>query len=100
MQRRWVAGIVFAMGFLWGFCWLMLVAGKIIVDFYRMGFEFETHEPALVNLSAFIAPLAIAAIFYLLSLFDVFAAQQRIGQQASSDIFTTEDSEKCGKKPL
>ncbi len=77
MQRRWVAGIVFATGFLWGFCWLMLVAGKIIVDFYRMAFEFETYEPAAPNIMAFVPPLAIAAGFYLVNLFDVLIAQQR-----------------------
>ena len=80
MQRRWVAGLVFAAGFLWGFCWLMLVAGKIIIDFYRMGFEFETYEPATPNIMAFVPPLAIAGGFYLVNLFDVLIAQQRIAR--------------------
>lgn len=86
-----MAGIVFAAGFLWGFCWLMLVAGKIIVDFYRMGFEFETYEPATPNIVALIPPLAIAGGFYLVNLFDVLIAQQRIQREMNEDIFTTEN---------
>ncbi len=88
MQRRWLAGLVFAAGFLWVFCWLMLVAGKIIVDFYRMGFEFETYEPATPNIMTFIPPLAIAGGFYLVNLFDVLIAQQRKASARREEAYT------------
>ena len=78
------------MGFLWGFIWLMLVAGKIIISFYRMGFEFETYEPEPVKLSAFIAPLATASLFYLVNLFDVVIAQQRITRTKREENFNKE----------
>ncbi|MEN8254272.1 MAG: hypothetical protein ABFR33_02275 [Verrucomicrobiota bacterium] len=99
MQRRWGAGLVFAAGFLWGFCWLMLVAGKIIVDFYRMGFEFETYEPATPNIMALVPPLAIAGGFYLVNLFDVLIAQQRKTRAKREEAYSLAMDEH-GEKPL
>ncbi len=87
MQRRGVAGTIFAAGFLAGFGWLMVLALGIIIDFYKMAFEFETHEPTAVSPAAFIAPLAICIGFYLASLIDVSAAQQRIAKEARSKDF-------------
>ena len=91
MQRRWLAGIIFAAGFLWGFFWLMVLAMGIITDFYKMAFEFETYEPTPVSPIAFIAPVAIATVFYLISLFDVFIAQQRNRPQPNTGFTTTKN---------
>lgn len=84
MQKRWVAGGIFSVGFLWGFFWLMILAIKIIIDFYRLAFEFDTYEPAMPNLLSFIAPVLISFIFYLASLFDVVREQQRIARKKQS----------------
>lgn len=78
MQRRIVAGIVFMAGFLGGFFRLIWLAGKTIIAFYKLGFEFDTYEPAPVAPSSLIIPLAVAGIFYLMNLFDVVIARQRI----------------------
>ena len=93
MQQRWIAGVLFTAGFLWGFVWLMILAFGIIIDFYKMAFEFETYEPTSVSLSAFIAPLAISLIFYLINLFDVVFAQQRINRtEAEARFINKHDS--------
>jgi len=98
MQRRWRAGIIFAAGFLWGFCWLMVLAMGIIIDFYKLAFEFETHEPNPVSPTAFIAPVAISTVFYLISLFDVSVAQQRNRPQPNIDFITTKNQADRGEK--
>ena len=98
MQRRWLAGLIFAAGFLWGFFWLMVLAMGIITDFYKMAFEFETHEPNPVSPTAFITPVAISAVFYLISLFDVFIAQQRNRPQPNIDFITTTNPADHGEK--
>ena len=79
MQRRWVAGLIFSSGFLIGFCWLMGVAGKIIISYYRMAFEID-YEPVTPNLMAMFPPLVIAVTFYLINLFDVLLAQLHIAR--------------------
>jgi hypothetical protein len=92
MQKRWVAGVVFASGFLVGFFWLMVVALGIIISFYRMGFDSD-YEPETPNIMALLPPLAIAVVFYLMNLFDVVIAQLRIQQQTHTDLFTAENHE-------
>lgn len=79
MQRRRVAGLVFCAGFLAAFIWLMLIAGKIILDFYRMAFDFD-YAPATPNLIGILPPLAIAMAFYVVNLVDVLLAQLRIAR--------------------
>ena len=96
MQRRWISGTIFAVGFLGGFFWLMVLALGIIIDFYRLGFEFDSFEPEPKNAMAMLPPLVMAMVFYLISLFDVLIAQQRMRhthQQKNMDLFSTEDSE-------
>lgn len=63
MQRRWIAGTIIAVGFLWGFCWLIALAMGTIIDFYRLGFEFDTFEPETPNAMAMLPPLVIAMVF-------------------------------------
>ena len=99
MQKRWVAGIVYASGFLVGFCWLMVVALGIIIAYYRMAFDFD-YEPETPNIMAMLPPLAIAVMFYLANLFDVVIAQLRIQQQAIEDFLTTEHTEDPRDNPL
>jgi len=89
MQKRWSAGIVFTTGFLSGFVWLMLIAGKIIIGFYRMGFD-PGYEPDAPNAMAMLPPAAIAILFYLINLFDVFFAQQRIARAQREQRFIDE----------
>ena len=93
MQKRWVAGVVFVSGFLVGFFWVMVLAIGNIVDYYRMAFDFDGPAPDPSSPKAFIAPLLIALVFYVINLFDVSAAQLRIHQQTDTDFFTTEDPE-------
>ncbi len=99
IQRRWIAGTVFAAGFLWGFCWVMVLAAGNIIDYYRLGFEFGTYEPDPTSPLAFVAPLAIAMVFYLVNLFDVLVAQQRIAHELQEEEFRSEhlqDKDKAG----
>ena len=77
MQKRWVAGSIFLIAFLGGFAWLMTLAIGNMVDYYRLGFEFETYEPNPTTATALLPPLAMAVGVYLANLVDVFAAQHR-----------------------
>jgi len=85
MQKRWLAGGIFMIGFLWGFIWLMILAIGIIIDFYRMAFEFDTFEPETPNLLSFVAPILISGAFYLANLADVGIAQMRIARASRQD---------------
>ena len=96
MQGRWAAGLLFLSGFLIGFVWLMLIAGKIIFSYYRMAFEID-YEPETPNLMAMFPPIVIAVTFYLVNLFDVVIAQLRIQRQASENLITTENTEDPGE---
>ena len=87
MQKRWVAGFIFVTGFLVGFIWVMILSLGNIIDYYKLAFEFDTHEPNPVSPSAFIAPLLIAAVFHLVNLFDVFSAQQRMNSKRAREEF-------------
>ncbi|MCK5676377.1 MAG: hypothetical protein KAH99_05130 [Verrucomicrobia bacterium] len=91
VQQRWAAGTVFAAGFIVGFCWFMAVALRIIIDFYRMGFDFN-HEPTAPNAMAMLPPLLVAGAFYLANLFDVLAAQFRIARMERERDFANPDS--------
>ncbi len=77
MQKRWVVGALFFIGFLGGFVWLMTLAAGNMVDYYRLGFEFETYEPNPTTAAALLPPLAMTVGVYLVNLLDVFAAQHR-----------------------
>lgn len=100
MQKRWVAGVVFVSGFLVGFFWVMVLAIGNIVDYYRMAFDFDGPEPDPTSPQAFIAPLMIALVFYVINLFDVSGAQLRIHPQTRSDFFTPENEEDQGDPSL
>lgn len=76
-QKRWLPGILFTAGFLAAFFWVMALGLHNIIELYTMAFD-EYAEPHPVPLSAFAKPLLLAAIVYLISLFDAFLAQQRI----------------------
>jgi hypothetical protein len=76
LQKRWLAGFIYATGFIAGFCWFMVLALRIIIDYYRLAFEsdFMPDEPNIIGM---IPPLAIALVFYLTNLFDVYFAPFR-----------------------
>ena len=99
MQKRWVAGVVFVSGFLVGFFWAMVLAIGNIVDYYRMAFDFD-YEPDPSSPKAFIAPVLLSLVFYVINLFDVSAAQLRIQQEIREDFFTTENKKDHGGHPL
>ena len=100
MQKRWVAGVFFAAGFLVGFFWVMVLAIGNIVDYYSMAFNFDGPDPDPTSPKAFIAPFMIALVFYVINLFDVFAAQLRIQQQTDTDFFATKNAEDSRNHPL
>jgi hypothetical protein len=91
VQKRWVAGTIFMVGFLCSFFWLLTIALQIIADYYRMGFDFN-YEPAPPDTTALLPPLLIALAFYLANLFDVLAAQLRIARMEREKHFANPDS--------
>lgn len=87
-QKRWVPGLIFSAGFLVGFVGVMKLALRNIVELYSMAFSSDlSYEPTPVPLSAFVAPLSIAALAWIISLFDVFLAHQRISTAAREKEF-------------
>jgi TM2 domain-containing membrane protein YozV len=90
MQKRWMAGVVFVSGFLVGFFWAMVLAIGNIVDYYRMAFDFD-YDPDPSSPKAFIAPVMIALVVYVVNLFDVSIAQLRLQRDTCEDLFTTEN---------
>ena len=94
MQKRWVAGSIFLIIFLAGFAWLMTLAIGNMVDYYRLGFEFETYEPNPTTAMALLPPLAMAVGVYLANLLDVFAAQHRRTSAEREAAFIAEWEEK------
>lgn len=91
-QKRWFAGILFATGFLIGFVGVMKLAMWNIVELYSMAFSPDlSYEPTPVPLSEFIAPLTIATLAWIISLFDVFLAHQRIARLAHEEAFKKEN---------
>lgn len=87
-QKRWIPGIVFVGGFLVGFAGVVKLAIRNIIELYSMAFSPDlSYEPTPVPLSAFIRPLTIAALFWIISLFDVFLAQQRIARHQHEEAF-------------
>ncbi|MDF7824878.1 hypothetical protein P4B35_12710 [Pontiellaceae bacterium B12227] len=109
-QKRWIPGVIFAAGFLVGFVGVMKLAVQNIRELYSMAFSPDfSYEPTPVPLAAFIAPLTIAAVFWLISLFDVFFAHLRKGRSINEEIFlknnlpatgypTAEDTEQHGEE--
>ncbi|VGO14610.1 hypothetical protein PDESU_03173 [Pontiella desulfatans] len=90
VQKRWVAGAVFMSGFLVGFCWVMVLALGNIAAYYSMAFDPEFKDVAVSPPATFIAPLSIAGTVYLVSLFDVFTAQQRGARKYREEQFLQE----------
>lgn len=78
MQKRWISGLLFSAVFLVGFFWVLGLAFHNIAELYSMAFDESMTEPEPVPLTAFIKPLLLVGTVYLISLFDVFLAQQRI----------------------
>lgn len=78
VQKRWIAGVLFSAAFLVGFFWVMGLALQNIIELYSLAFDDSMREPEPVPLAAFVKPLLLVACVYLISLFDVFRAQQRI----------------------
>ncbi len=93
LQKRWAVGALFFVGFLSGFFWLMALALGNIVDYYRLGFEFETYEPTPTDPAALLPPLILAIAVYVTNLVDVFTAQHRTARAKREAAFVAEMEE-------
>jgi hypothetical protein len=88
VQRRWMAGSAYLLCFLVAFIYVMLAAGKIIVSYYRLGFEFDSYEPEPepVRMLNLLSAFGVTLLIYLANIIDVFIAQNRIhSKQARKD---------------
>ena len=85
MQKRWMAGVVYLFLFLSTFGYLMTIALKNIVSYYRLGFEFDSHEPEdPVSTSRLLAAFGVALLIYLANVIDIATAHYRLQMKASS----------------
>jgi hypothetical protein len=60
MQKRWLAGLIYLAGFLASFFWLMVLAVSNIIDYYKMAFEYESHDPHPHSPMALLLPFGVA----------------------------------------
>ena len=81
MQRRWAAGALFCVGFLATFVWFMVLAARIIISYYKLGMNFEsTAEIEVISATTLLPAFGYAMLIYLINVFDVVIAQNRIKQ--------------------
>ncbi len=71
------------------FVYVMVVAGKIIISYYRLGFEFDHYDPEPVNALQLLPPFGMALLIY--NIIDVFFAQQRINSKWAREEFMREN---------
>ncbi len=78
LQKRWLAGIFFAVSFTVMFIAFIIIMGGIIMEFYSLGFDFSNSQvnpdtPTGDAISAFVATL----IIYIINIIDAHAAYRR-----------------------
>ena len=81
-QRRWAAGVLFALGFVAAFAAFMVYVIRILMAFYSLGFDFATYDSSEMMQPPIIrAGLSFltAIVIYLISLFDTHRAYRRQG---------------------
>lgn len=76
IQGRWIAGALFSITFSAAFVIFMVIAGALIISYYRMGFEFETYEPN-IQPDRLIPAFIVAITIYIINLTDVSSAHFR-----------------------
>ena len=86
VQQRWAAGAVLAAGVLAGFFRVMVLAVGNLANYYSLLANPDAN-PEVNQPSAFILPVSIVALFYLVSLFDILAAQRRKARAFSEEQF-------------
>lgn len=87
VQRRWIAGALFSITFAAAFVIFMVVAGSLIVSYYRMGFEFETYEPD-IHPDRLLPAFMVATVIYLINLLDVTSAHFRTCRETAEKQFS------------
>ena len=84
MQKRWVAGIAYSMGFLLCFVFSFVYAGKIMVMYYGLWNAEESSippvEPMLFKMILF---FAIAIVVFVVNLIDAYSAHRRLAREWS-----------------
>ena len=85
-QRRWIAGTLFFTTFSAAFVVFMVVAGRLIVSYYRMGFELETYEPD-VHPGRLLPAFMVATVIYVINLLDVTFAYFRTCRETAKKQF-------------
>jgi uncharacterized membrane protein YkvI len=94
MQKRWVAGAVYASLFLVAFLTFCILILALLINYYRLGFEFDTYEPQKVHWLALLLSFLLAFLIYLANVVDTAVAQFRAGKKRElcPDDFLEDDS--------
>lgn len=87
IQRRWLAGSFFMVGFLWGFFWVMFVAFRTIAAYYSFASDIDAQIPENTGATAFIAPVSLALSFYILNLFEMIVHNNRAAGKKREEAF-------------
>ena len=78
LQKRWLAGLFFALSFTIMFTAFVIIMGGIIMEFYSLGFDFSNsqvnpHPPIGDAVSSFIATF----IIYIINIIDAYTAYSK-----------------------
>ena len=92
VQKRWRTGSAYLLCFLATFMYVMLAAGKTIISYYRLGFEFDTYEPEPISMLNLLSPFGLALLIYLANLIDVSIAQKRINSKRAKEEFLRQNN--------
>ena len=81
MQKRWVAGTLYASAFLLAFLTFCIMILALLINYYRLGFEFDTYEPKKVHWVGLLLSFFLAFLIYLANVVDAAVAQFRAGKK-------------------
>ena len=92
LQRRWGAGCFFLLGFLTSFGIFCIFVIILLINYYEIGFDFDTYEGGELHFRGLIVSFIISILLYLANIVDTALAQFRARKSQPSEItdFTEE----------
>ena len=84
MQRRWLAAGIALAAFTGAAGWFFVRTGKVLIDYYRMGFDFADAPERPIQLREIVLPFVIALVVYLICVVDTAVADFRLRRRASA----------------
>lgn len=84
MQRRWVAGGLAIAAFTAAGGWFFVRTGRVLIDYYRMAFDFAGAPESQVRPRDIVVPFIVALVVYVACLVDAAVAEYHLRRNASA----------------